>query len=357
MSSNTAELRPPKTRVIPRAGIEMSELGLGCNALGGLFDPTPAQVAFDAVHASMAGGITYYDTAPYYGHGLGEERLGEALERYDRDSYVLGTKIGITINPVVNEGEDFEVKYADPWAFDGVHDFSYDACMRGFEDSLKRLKKDRVDICYIHDPDKAEALLPPEQQTGEYAFEEVLEGAYKAAVKLREEGLIKAIGIGMFGAKALARFCEAADFDIFLLAGQYTLLEHDAIETLLPVCERRRTSLVIGAVMKSGILATGTKVDTPMYDYKPATPEMIARVRKIEDHCETYGISLGAAALQFPLAHPVVVSVIPGARSPEETQNNLRWINEEIPDEFWQALKDDELIRPDVPTGTTGGAS
>jgi D-threo-aldose 1-dehydrogenase len=356
MSSNTAELRPPKIRVIPRAGIEMSELGLGCNALGGLFEPTPAQVAFDAVHTSMAGGIRYYDTAPYYGHGLGEERLGQALKRYDRDSYVLGTKIGITINPHVAEGEDFEVKYADPWAFDGVHDFSYDACMRNFEDSLKRLDVDRVDICYIHDPDKAEALLPPEQQTGEYAFEEVLEGAYKAASKLRDEGLIKAIGIGMFGAKALARFAQAADFDVFLLAGQYTLLEHDAIETLLPVCDERKTSLVIGAVMKSGILATGTSVPTPMYDYQPAKPDMIARVKRIEDHCATHGISLGAAALQFPLAHPVVVSVIPGARSPEETTNNLGWINEVIPDEFWTALKAEGLIRPDVPTGTTGGS-
>ena len=299
----------------------------------------------------MENGIRYFDTAPMYSHGLGEKRLGVALQPYDRDSFVLGTKVGFVIEPWVAEGEDFESKYADPFVLDGHHDFSYDACMKCFEDSLERLGTDRIDIAYIHDPDKAEVLLPPEERTGVVHFDEVLRGAYKALAKLRDEGTVRAIGIGMFGADSLVEFARAADFDVFLLAGGYTLLEHDSIETLLPLLEERRVALVIGAVFKSGILATGTSVSNPHYNYRPADAEMIGRVRQIEEKCADFGVSLGAAALQFPLGSPVVVSVIPGAKSPVEVEQNLRYVSEDVPAEFWDALKEDGLVHPLVPVG------
>jgi D-threo-aldose 1-dehydrogenase len=340
---------PTKVRPIPHTQIGMTQLGLGCGSLGGLYQVLEAETAYDAVAAAHETGIRYFDTAPIYSHGLGEKRLGEALAGLDRDSYVLGTKVGITIEPITGEGA--EERYVDPFAMDATHDFSYDACMRSFEGSLERLDVDRIDIAYIHDPDMAENLLPESERTGVVHFDAVMEGAYRALHELRDQGVVRSIGIGMFGGQALADFANAAEFDVFLYAGGHTLLEHDAVDTLLPLCEEKGIALVIGAVLKSGILATGTKVPNPYYDYRPANPAMIDRVRRIEDRCEEFGISLLGAALQFPVLHPAVVSVIPGAKSRQEVEQNVNAMREDIPQAFWETLKADGLIRSDAPTG------
>jgi D-threo-aldose 1-dehydrogenase len=342
-----------ETRRIGRTEVQVTTLGLGGGALGGLYDPVTEDAAIRSVQRAYELGVRYFDTAPLYGHGRSEERLGRALAGVDRSSYVLSTKVGVAIDPIESSAADVEARYADPFLLDGEYDFSYDGALRSLEASLKRIGTDRVDIVYIHDPDEADSAVPPERRRGTDHVDEVMDGAYRALHELREQGVIEAIGVGLNGTDMLVRFARAGEFDCFLLAGRYTLLEQQGLGDLLPLCVERGISIVIGGVFNSGVLVTGASTPAPKYNYGDADAETLARVREIERHCELEGVALAGAALQFPLAHPAVASVIPGVREPGEVERNARDITRPIPAAFWRRLRDDALVARDAPLPTS----
>ncbi|MGZ4247060.1 MAG: aldo/keto reductase [Solirubrobacteraceae bacterium] len=331
-ATSPAEL---ERRVVGRTDVAVTCLGMGGGALGGMYTTVAADAAMDAVHEAYVAGVRYFDTAPLYGHGRSEERVGEALAAYDRSSFVLSTKVGVAIEPLNGEAAQLEERYADPFLLDGGYDFSYDGTMRSLEGSMRRLGTDRVDIVYIHDPDEADSAVPPEQRSGANHFDEVMEGAYPALHELRSQGVVRALGVGLNGTEMLADFARAGDFDCFLLAGRYTLLEQEGLETLFPLCRQRGISIVAGGVFNSGILATGTSFPEPKYNYMPADPHTLVRVRRIEEICARHDVSLSAAALQFPLANDVVAAVLPGVRSWQEVRVNVANVTATIPDQFW----------------------
>jgi D-threo-aldose 1-dehydrogenase len=343
-------------RPLGATALRVSPLGLGGGALGGLYRTVDEEAAIGAVHEAYAAGVRYFDTAPLYGHGRSEQRLGRALADLDRSTVVVGTKVGLAIEPLPATGEQVDERYADPFLLDGRYDFSRDGVLRSLEGSLERLGLDRVDVVYIHDPDEADSALAPGARTGADHFGAVMEGAYPALHELREQGVIGAIGVGLNGTEMLARFVRAADFDCLLLAGRYTLLEQQGLDDLLPLCVERHVSLVIGGVFNSGILATGA-VAGATYDYEPADAAMLTRVRAIEDLCDRHGVRLAAAALQFPLAHPAVATVIPGVRDGGEVRRNAEDASAVIPPAFWDDLRQQQLIDPaapvPVPSSTT----
>ncbi|MBS1871496.1 MAG: aldo/keto reductase [Actinobacteria bacterium] len=342
------------TRRLGRAGLEVTTLGFGGGALGGLYEPVPAAQAEAAVAAAWERGIRYFDTAPLYGHGRSERRLGAALRGVPRERYVLATKVGVAIAPDERDAAAAERRYADPWVVDGRYDFGYDACLRSLEASMERLGVDRVDVVNVHDPDEGDSALPPAQRRGIDHLPEVMDGAYRALHELREQGVVRAIGVGMNGVEPLAAFARAGEFDCFLLAGRYTLLEQRGLEDLLPLCEARGIALVIGGVFNSGILASGSGAATPRYDYAPAEEATIARVRAIEALAERHGVTLPAAALQFPLGHPAVATAIPGMRSVGEVDANVAAARQEIPAAFWSELHAERLVDARAPLPSAG---
>lgn len=331
---------------VGRTDAAVTCLGLGGGALGGLYDPVPEEEAAATVSRAYEAGIRYFDTAPLYGHGRSEERIGIGLDGVPRDTYVLSCKVGVIIDPEPGRTPELELKYADPFLLDGRYDFSYEGAMRSLEGSLERLRTDHVDIVYIHDPDEADSALPPEQQSGADHFEAVMDGIYRALHELREQGVVKAIGVGLNGTEMLTRFARAGDFDAFLLAGRYTLLEQNGLDDLLPVCREKGISLVVGGVFNSGILATGAADPEATYNYAKADPATVERVRRIDAVCASHGVPLPAAALQYPLGDPVVAAVIPGVRSASEVYRNVGHITQEIPPQLWQDLRAEGLVDP-----------
>jgi D-threo-aldose 1-dehydrogenase len=341
-------------RTVGRTNVAVTCLGLGGGALGGLYDPVSEDDAVEAVRRAYDGGIRYFDTAPLYGHGRSEERIGKALADRPRDSYVLSCKVGVIIEPLEGRTPELEQRYADPFLLDGHYDFSYDGAMRSLEGSLKRLGTDHVDIVYIHDPDEADSSLPPDERSGADHFDEVMGGIYRALHELRDQGVVKAIGVGLNGTEMLTRFAAAGDFDAFLLAGRYTLLEQEGLDDLFPICREKSISLIVGGVYNSGILATGTSDPEATYNYAKADPAAIARVRELEDACEGHGVPLPAAALQFPLGDDVVAAVIPGVRAAGEVDVNLAHVTRPVPADLWAYLPAAGLVdeRAAQPTGS-----
>jgi D-threo-aldose 1-dehydrogenase len=338
-------------RRIASTGVEVSALGFGGNALGNLYSVVDERDARDTVLAAWETGVSYFDTAPLYGHGLSERRIGDVLRGLPRDDLVLSTKVGRLLRPhgrippkrpSVTEGGIFTGELP----FQPVFDFSYDATMRSFEDSLQRLGMNRIDILLIHD---ADAWSQGER------YEEVLRtvegGALRALERLKGEGAIAAFGAGVNQVEACERLMDIADFDCFMLAGRYTLLEQGGLETFLPRCVREGRSVILAAPYNSGLLVTGA---TPgaTYNYVPAPEDVLARVAAIERVAAAYGVPLPAAALQFVLAHPAVVTVIPGGRSRDEVEQNARWLEAQIPPAFWATLKADGLLRSEAPVPT-----
>jgi D-threo-aldose 1-dehydrogenase len=352
--TDTASLVTLERRALGNSGVAVTCLGLGGGALGGLYTPVASDAAIAAVQEAYESGVRYFDTAPLYGHGRSETRLGQALAGYDRASFVLSTKVGLAIDPLSGSGSELEERYADPFLLDGKYDFSYDGCLSSLEASMRRLATDRIDVVYIHDPDEADSAIPAEERTGADHFGEAMDGTYRALHELRDQGVIRAIGVGLNGTEMLARFARAGDFDCFLLAGRYTLLEQEGLEDLFPVCRERRVSLVIGGVFNSGILATGSPDAGAKYNYVAADPVTVERVGAIEQVCARHGVSLPAAALQFPLANDVVAAVLPGVRSREEVRTNVAAVTAEIPAAFWTSLRATHgLIDPRAPLPTT----
>ncbi|WP_240759198.1 aldo/keto reductase [Lichenicoccus roseus] len=346
------------TRSLGRSGLAVSRLGFGANAIGNLYVALDENDARDAVDAAWDSGVRYYDTAPLYGHGLSERRLGDRLRVRPRDDYVLSSKVGRLLRPhgrttphrlSVAEGGIFEGELP----FRPEFDFSYDATMRSFEDSLQRLGLARIDILLIHDADEwthGDAI-------GD-RLREVETGALRALRRLRDEGAISAFGAGVNQATACERLMDLGEFDCFLLAGRYTLLEQDALDGLLPRCMAQGVSIILGAPFNSGILATGA-IPGARYNYQPADTTILERVARIEAVCGAHDVPLAAAALQFVLAHPAVASVIPGARSAAEARRNAELVATRIPVALWDDLRAERLLRPDAPSPATvqAGAS
>ncbi len=333
----------PQQKGLGRTGLKLSTLGFGGTGLGNMYTAMSEGEAIETLDAAYASGLRYFDTAPLYGHGLSELRLGSGLRRFADSAPVVSTKVGWRLKPTFGEPSGAGL-FQDITAFSRFNDYSYDGVMRSFEDSLNRLGAQAVDILLIHDVDRRNQgdQLPE-------VFRAAMTGAYKALVSLREQGLVKAIGCGLNEWETCQQFAEAGDFDCFLLAGRYTLLEQESLKSFLPLCERRGIGIVLGGPYNSGILASGA-VKSAWFDYAPATDAVLSKVAAIEVVCARHNVPLKAAAIQFPLHHPCVASVIPGARSPAELAENLRMLRAAVPADFWRDLKSRSLLDDAAPT-------
>jgi D-threo-aldose 1-dehydrogenase len=333
-------------RALGSTGLKVTELGFGTAPLGNLFRPLPDETARATLAAAQSAGFGYYDTAPFYGFGLSERRLGDALR--GRKDIVLSTKVGRLLKPVPGPVDETVPRhgYATPMPFEPVYDYSYDAVMRSFEASLQRLGLSRIDILYIHD---IGPLTHGEENEARMA-ELTRRGGLKALEELRATKVISGFGMGVNEIPACLEVMSHARLDVILLAGRYTLLEQNALDELFPRCAAAGTAIVVGGPYNSGILAVGTKSGAPLfYDYEPAPPQVIEKVRKIEAVCERHGVPLAAAALQFPLGHPLVASVIPGLDSPQRVEQTLALYGHEIPPALWQDLRHENLLHPQAP--------
>ena len=316
----------------------LTELSLGCSQLGNLYRAITDEQAHATVEAAWELGIRYFDTAPHYGLGLSERRLGAALAGRPRDDYVLSTKVGRLLEPVAHaqgiddEGFDVAATHRRVW------DFSRDGVLRSLHESLLRLGLDRVDIVYLHDPDEH--------------YREALGTAYPALEELRAQGVVAAIGAGMNQTAMLTDFARHTDMDILMLAGRYTLLDQTALDDLLPVCEQRGIRIVAAAVFNSGLLSSREPAPGAKYNYGDPSPAVLRRVARIAEVCAAHGSSVPAAALALPLAHPAVVSVCVGARSPEQVERNFDLHREHVPSALWEGLKAEGLLRADAPTAS-----
>ncbi len=333
-----------RTRRIGRTAIEVTEFGAGGFAIGNLGEAIADDTARGALDGAYDAGIRYFDTAPEYGFGLSERRMGDALRSRPRDEYVLSTKVGLLLEPRAGP-LPADAMFVDPLPFQTVYDYSYDATMRSFEDSLQRLGLNRIDIVLIHNLDAhvhGEAALPEH-------FRTAMNGAYKALDKLRGAGTISAIGLGVNRWEVCDDALEEGDFDCFLLAGRYTLLVQTALDTFLPKCVERGVSIILGAPFNTGILVR-PPARKPTFDDTTAPQDVTDRVQRIREVCEHHAVPVAAAALQFPIAHPAVATVIPGIRSKAELAENLAFAALPIPGDLWHELKAEGLLHPDAPT-------
>jgi D-threo-aldose 1-dehydrogenase len=335
------------TRQIGKHGPAVTTLGLGGTSLGNMYQAVGDPEAGAVVAAAHAGGVRLFDTAPVYGFGLSESRIGAALGALPRNDCVVSTKVGYRLQPL-QAGQKRSEFWAGAPPLTSTFDFSRAGVRDSLRGSLERLRLERVDMVAIHDPDEAAGVDPATGKPLSSRFADVMEGAYLALEDLRREGLVRAIGVGINQWRMLLDFARAGDFDYFLLAGRYTLLEQEPLDTLLPLCLQRRISLIIGGPFNSGILATGA-VAGAYYNYGPASAEILAHVARIEAICADFAISLRAAALQFALAHGAVAAVVTGARSRQEIEQNLTALRETIPPDFWAALKHAGLLQPEAP--------
>jgi D-threo-aldose 1-dehydrogenase len=335
---NAEQVMNPISKVqIGKSRLQVTRLGLGGAALGGLFRDVSKANGTRTVRRALELGINFFDTAPLYGAGKSESWMGAGLAGRDRNSYVLASKVGYDLVPQDRGSKDIYFPFENPPSLRPIVDLSYEAVMRSFEGSLKRLDIGRIDILHIHDPDDL--------------FDVAMQDAYVALERLRREGIIGAVSVGTNRAETVVRFAKAGNFDCFLLAGRYTLLDHGALVEALPLCLRKGVSIIIGGPYNSGILASGA-VPGAMYNYVPADAEILRKVRQIEDICRKYSVPLKAAALQFPLAHPAVASVVPGARTEDEVEENFQAVSFRIPDEFWSDLRSNKILPQEAPVPT-----
>ena len=315
-----------ETREIGATGLRVTTLGIGGAPLGNDVADDEEDVAIDAVQRAYEAGIRYFDMAPIYGLGRAERRIGRALAGIPREQFVISTKVGRLLEPS-GSSESSEPGVVFDWSRDGV--------MRSLDESLQRLGMDRIDIALLHGPqDHYEAAI------GE---------AYPALADLRSQGVITAIGAGMNEWEMPARFAREADFDCFLVAGRYTLLDQSALAEFLPLCQEKGISVILGGPYNSGILASDLSPDAT-YQYAKAPSEILHRARRIKSVCDLYGVPLNAAALQFGLAHPAVASTIPGVRRSSEVESNVRAASHSVPKALWEDLKNQGLLDESAPT-------
>ncbi|MFG3052704.1 aldo/keto reductase [Kitasatospora sp. NPDC048239] len=319
---------PPPRRRPPVTG-----LAFGAAAIGNLFTPVASGDAREAVSAAWECGIRYFDTAPHYGLGLSERRLGQVLRELPREEFTVSTKVGRLLEPSAAGGDDLADGFAVPATHRRVWDFTAEGVRRSLESSLERLGLDRIDIVYLHDPDDHPR--------------EAVELAYPALERMRAEGTVGAIGVGMNHAGALARFVQECDLDLVLLAGRYSLLDQSGLHELLPRALARGVDVVVGGVFNSGLLADPRPGST--FDYAAAPDVLLQRALALKALCAGHGVPLRAAALQFPLGHPAVTSVLVGARNAAEVRDAAAMIRHPVPAALWADLSDAGLLPPDVP--------
>jgi D-threo-aldose 1-dehydrogenase len=328
---------------IGKTSLQVDTLGFGCAPLGNLYHAISDDDAKAILTAAWQAGFRYFDTAPHYGQGLSERRTGDLLRHLKGKDYILSTKVGRLLKPAGYAKKRHG--FVSPMPFDIKYDYSYDGVMRSFEDSVLRLGLDRIDVLYMHDIGR-----DTHGEDNNKHFPIAMQGGYKAMDELRRQGLIRAIGLGVNEYEVCEQAMDHGDWDCFLLAGRYSLLEQQSLQSFLPKCEQRNCSIIIGGPYNSGILATGVKGPTPPhYNYAAAPKEIVDRVSQIEDVCQQYDVTLAAAALQFPLAHPSVASVIPGLGNVSRIQKTLDLFHQRIPAEFWQTLKEYGLLDENAP--------
>jgi len=331
------------TKSLGRTAVQVSVLGYGAASLGNLYRTQTDEGAAASVQAALAAGITYFDTAPRYGHGMSERRLGASLPA----DAVISTKVGRILTPIDPPPPNTTRHgFVDGDPFEEHFDYSYDGIMRSFEASLKRLKRERIDILLAHDIGRL-----THAEAHDTLFAQFLTGGLKAMQALKAQGLVQAIGLGVNEAGVCNEVLDHADMDAFLLAGRYTLLEQGPLDQFLPRCVERGASIILGGPFNSGILIDGVRdgAPPPMYDYAPAPAPVVARVKALQTVCAAHGVPLAAAAMQFPLAHPAVASTIPGMGRPERVQQNLDLLRFPIPADLWADMKAQGLLHPAAP--------
>jgi D-threo-aldose 1-dehydrogenase len=312
-------------------------LGFGGAPLGNMFDVVSEKTAEAALVAAWEMGVRHFDTAPHYGSSLSEHRFGNVLRRYPREAFVLSTKVGRIMRPDPSAPEN--PPFVSGLPFRGVYDYSYDGAMRSVEDSYQRLGLAQIDIVYIHD-----LAADHHGDAWEGLFETAMNGAAKALIRLRDEGVIKGWGMGVNLTEPCERALQMSDLDVFLLAGRYSLLNQPALDRLFPMCAERGVHVVVGGPYNSGLLAGGRN-----FEYQEAPVEMVQKRDRIAEICTRHGIDLRSAALQFCAAHPVVAAIIPGAKHADKVRENARLMAAKIPPAVWDELKQEGLIPLDTP--------
>jgi D-threo-aldose 1-dehydrogenase len=332
-------------RELGHTGLELSVLGFGGAGIGNLYRELRDEDAASAVQAAFANGVRYFDTAPFYGFGLSELRMGAALAGAQPPP-VISTKVGRRL--VATGPQDASIGregYFSPRPFAPLFDYGYQSVVQSHAESLERLQLRRVDILLCHDISK---LTHGDSHAAR--MREFLDGGYRAMRELRDSGAVRAIGLGVNEVDVAMEVLEHCDIDCILLAGRYTLLEQPALDQLLPRCEQRRVSIICGGPFNSGILATGSRAATSThYNYAAPPPDIVERVRRLEAVCEEFAVPLQSAALQFPLAHPAVATVVAGCVTGEEAMSCARYFSQPIPPAFWRALRDRGLVNPRAP--------
>jgi D-threo-aldose 1-dehydrogenase len=326
-------------------GLTFTEIGMGTAPLGNLYRAIGDDEAQAVLDRAWEAGVRYYDTAPLYGFGLAETRLNRFLRGKPRDAYVLSTKVGRLLRACAPDARSGIGKWFEVPSRREQYDYTYDGVMRSLEASLERLGMDRVDILFVHDLDTFNHRT---QEALEGRLVELMSSGYRALLALRDQGVIRAFGAGVNQWQPCQWLAERGDFDLFLLAGRYTLLEQEALETFLPMAQARGIGIVIGGAYNSGILATGPRPGA-FYNYDPAPPAILARVERLQAVCAAHGVRLVDAAFRFPLHHPAVVSVVAGVQGLAEMEANLAAAAARLPPALWAALKAEGLMRPDAP--------
>jgi D-threo-aldose 1-dehydrogenase len=328
-------------RKIGNTSLDVTEISLGGAAIGGLYRAVSRENAEATITAAWDAGIRYFDTAPFYGFGLSERRMGDVLRDKPRDSYILSTKVGRLLRPVP-EDQVPDYSYVEPLPFTVDYDYSYDGIMRSFEFSLARLGLNRIDILFVHDI----GVYTHGDEANRKHFRDLMDSGLKALNQLKSEGSISAFGLGVNEVQICLDVMSRASIDCILLAGRYTLLDRGASRELLPLCAKTRTSLIIGGVFNSGILATGP-VPGAHFDYGPASQDVLDRVGRMEAVANGYGIPLAAAAMQYPLLDPNVATVLIGTAKPSSLARNLASLATQVPQEAWAAFDASAINRPD----------
>jgi D-threo-aldose 1-dehydrogenase len=327
-------------RQVGRTALRVTALGLGTATMGGSRIAMTNEERLKLVEAAWNAGVRYVDTAPFYGVGAAERAAGDALRDKPRDEWVLSTKVGRLLRPRSTAGGVTDGRLA-PMPFEVKYDYSYDGIMRSMEDSYQRLGLAKIDILFVHDI----GVYQHGVEANAAHMKVLRESGYRALDELRRTGVVSAIGLGVNEKEVLIEVLKFGDWDAFLLAGRYTLLEQAPLDDLLPMCSARGTSIVVGGPLNSGILAGR---DT--WNYAAAPPDIVARVKAIQAVCDAHGVPLAAAALQFPLAHPAVAAIIPGPRSAAEFTANVGLLRQKIPEALWADLRDKGLLHPQAPT-------
>ncbi|GHJ34762.1 aldo/keto reductase [Streptomyces sp. TS71-3] len=317
-----------------KSKVHVTELGFGGGPLGGLFEPLDDETAAGALEAAWDSGIRYFDTSPHYGIGHSERRTGDLLRGKPREEWTLSTKVGRLLVPQDPAGR-MDESFAVPATHRRVWDFTRDGIRRSVDDSLERMGVDRIDVLFLHD--------------AEEHFEDAMRDGYPALAELRAQGLVGAIGAGMYHPGKLTRLVQESDVDVVMLSGRYTLLDHSALDELLPACTDRGVSVLAASIFNSGLLATPRPAENATFDYGPATPHMLERAHRLADVCGAHGVTLPALAMAFPLRHPAVSGIVVGMRTADEVRRNVAAFGTEIPARLWDDLRGEGLLDERAP--------